>query len=150
MTQSTPARNAGWEQQQKDMATANAAASAASPTEGEPIPLNYLPFTPHLICHLRPAELWQKDPQFSGVSCVAGQLSLWMQAKIKEVTTFEPQDIEELTLALNFGPRTTEPELAAVSGCVKPMFLPSSTNTLGPTFAPIWMRMCLSVTLTAT
>jgi hypothetical protein len=109
-----PELNEAWEQQKLEMADSNTNAAAVSPTTGEPIPLNYLPFTPHLVCHLRPAELWQKEPLFQEFHACLGLLSLWFKGQILEITTFEPQDIEELTFALNFGPRTTEPEVAAV------------------------------------
>lgn len=109
-----PAANPQWEQQQRSQAAANERAVALSPTDGDEIPLAWVPFTPHLLCHLRPADLWERDRPRAEFRATLGDLSLWLQDHIRQMGRFEPQDIEELTFAVNFGPRTSRPDVAAV------------------------------------
>lgn len=109
-----PAINQEWERQKVELAADNVAATQLSPTSGEPIPVEYMPFTPHLICHLRPAELWGADALHKEFIATCGHLGVWLGGRISEITRFEPQEIEELTFAINFGPRTTPPQVAAV------------------------------------
>ena len=47
-------------------------------------------------------------------STTLGDLGQWLEQQIRDITRFEPQEIEELTFAVNFGPRTSPPEVAAV------------------------------------
>ena len=109
-----PAANAAWEQEKEQLASSNQDAIALSPTDGDPIPLNYLPFTPHLLLHVRPAELWQRDRTFAEFRGTLGDLGLWLKSSIQTMTHFEPEEIEELTFAINFGPRNSQPDIAAV------------------------------------
>ena len=109
-----PAVNQGWEEKKKELAADNVAAVQLSPTSGEPIPVQYMPFTPHLICHLRPAQLWANQSLHKEFIATCGHLGEWLGGSISEITRFEPQEIEELTFAVNFGPRTTPPQIAAV------------------------------------
>lgn len=109
-----PEANLQWEQQQEEMAVANSDAQTLSPTSGKQIPLDYMPFVPNLVFHIRPAEVWSADRRHQEFVNLAFDLNTWLRAKIVELTTFEPEEIEELTLALNFGPRTSAPDVAAV------------------------------------
>lgn len=109
-----PAVNKEWEEEKEQLAADNVASMQLSPTSGEPIPIQYMPFTPHLICHLRPAELWAADSLHKEFIATCGHLGEWLGGSITEITRFEPQEIEELTFAINFGPRTTAPQVAAV------------------------------------
>jgi hypothetical protein len=43
-----------------------------------------------------------------------GDLGLWLKEQISLRTRFEPEEIAELTFAINFGARMSEPEIAAV------------------------------------
>jgi hypothetical protein len=110
-----PAVNEKWEETKVQLAASNEDAEALSPTSGKPIPLDYLPFTPHLICHLRPAELWKKSDRTTvEFQAILGDLGTWLHEQIRSRTHFEPEDIEELTLAVNFGPRMSVPDVAVV------------------------------------
>jgi hypothetical protein len=107
--------NEKWEEKKIQLAASNEDAEALSPTSGKPIPLDYLPFTPHLICHLRPAELWKKSDRTTvEFQAILGDLGTWLHEQIRSRTHFEPEDIEELTLAVNFGPRMSVPDVAVV------------------------------------
>ena len=123
-----PAANAGWEAKKVELAASNENAEQLSPTSGKPIPLDYLPFTPHLICHLRPADLWKKSDRTTvEFQAILGDLGTWLREQIRSRTHFEPEDIEELTMAVNFGPRMSVPDVAVVvrlkDAQTKPNFL---------------------------
>ncbi|MEP3480065.1 MAG: hypothetical protein ABJZ55_12515 [Fuerstiella sp.] len=109
-----PAANKAWEQEKQQLEADNVASLQLSPTSGEVIPMQYMPFTPHLVCHLRPAELWASDSLHREFIATCGHLGEWLGGSIAQITRFEPQEIEELTFAINFGPRTTPPQVAAV------------------------------------
>lgn len=109
-----PARNPGWEQEREEEEESNAIAELLSPTTGKPISLKHIPFTPHLICHLHPSELWSRDAQISEFRALLGDLGIWLENFIQTRTRYAPQEIDELTIAMNFGPRMTEPDIAVV------------------------------------
>ncbi|MDG1894521.1 MAG: hypothetical protein P8J37_06415 [Fuerstiella sp.] len=109
-----PQVNEAWQEEKRNLAVANEGAQKLSPTSGAAISLDYLPFTPHLIFHLRPAEVWSTDRKNREFVATLGDLGQWLEQKIRDITRFEPQEIEELTFAVNFGPRTSAPEVAAV------------------------------------
>lgn len=110
-----PAVNQGWEDKKAELAASNEKAEELSPTSGKAIPLDYVPFTPHLICHLRPAALWKKSDRTTvEFQAILGDLGTWLREQIRSRTHFEPEDIEELTLAVNFGPRMSVPDVAVV------------------------------------
>lgn len=107
-------QNKGWEQEQQAREASNAAAEELSPTKGAAIPLDHIPFTPHVIVHLRPAQLWQKNQRMGEFQALLGNLGIWLTEQIRQVSRFEPAEIEELTIALNFGARMALPDLAMV------------------------------------
>ncbi len=109
-----PQVNEAWQEEKRVLADANEGAKKLSPTSGAAIPLDYLPFTPHLIFHLRPSEIWSTDRKNREFIATLGDLGQWLEQQIRDITRFEPQEIEELTFAVNFGPRTSPPEVAAV------------------------------------
>ena len=109
-----PQVNEAWQEEKRVLAGANENAKSLSPTSGSVIPLDYLPFTPHLIFHLRPSEVWSTDRKNREFVATLGDLGQWLERQIRDITRFEPQEIEELTFAVNFGPRTSPPEVAAV------------------------------------
>jgi hypothetical protein len=108
------APNPGYEKEKQDRVASNDAAAGLSPTNGEPIPLDHLPFTPHVLFHLHPDALWKSDAATSEFRALLSNLGLWLEADIRRRTRFEPADISELTYALNFGPRMTDPDVAVV------------------------------------
>jgi len=111
----SPAINEGWEAQKVAMAASNESAESLSPTSGKPIPLDYLPFTPHLLCHLHPQELWKKNDRTTvEFQATLGDLGLWLREQVLVRTRFEPEEIAELTFAVNFGARMSAPDIAAV------------------------------------
>ena len=109
-----PAPNPGWEAEKAQQAASNESAETLSPTSGKNIPLDYLPFTPHVLCHLRPMELWKKDRSTGEFQAMLGDLGVWLKNQIKLRSRFEPEEIAELTIAINFGSRMSVPDVAAV------------------------------------
>ncbi len=110
-----PQRNAGFEAQQRQQADSDADVKRLSPTSGEPIPLSYFAFTPHLIFHLRPAELWAGDPDRAEFrALLSSEFIGWLEGIILDVTRCKPQEIAELTIAVNFAARGTEADVGAV------------------------------------
>ncbi len=109
-----PAANFGWEVEQARQVASNESAESLSPTSGKNIPLNYLPFTPHVLCHMRPMELWKNDRSTGEFQAMLGHLGLWLKEQISHRTLFEPEDIAELTIAINFGSRMSKPDVAVV------------------------------------
>ncbi|MFM7040071.1 MAG: hypothetical protein ACKO2L_20375, partial [Planctomycetaceae bacterium] len=106
--------NIAYQQEKAAQVASNESAEDLSPTSGKPIPLDYLPFTPHVILHLRPEELWAKDPAKTEFLAMLGDLGTWLAAQIETRTRHLPKDIAELTIALNFGARLTPPDVAMV------------------------------------
>lgn len=97
-----------------ERAASNHDAKALSPTSGEPIPVDYLPFTPHVLCHMHPAELWKEDRNTAEFQATLSTLGIWLKAQIETRTRYKPEEISELTFAVNFGPRMSAPDVAAV------------------------------------
>jgi len=106
--------NIAYQQEKAAQVASNESAEDLSPTSGKPIPLDYLPFTPHVILHLRPEQLWAKDPAKTEFLAMLGDLGTWLAAQIETRTRHLPKDIAELTIALNFGARLTPPDVAMV------------------------------------
>ncbi|MFM7058381.1 MAG: hypothetical protein ACKO2P_15800, partial [Planctomycetota bacterium] len=106
--------NVAFQQEKAEQAASNESAEQLSPTTGKPIPLDYLPFTPHVVIHLRPEELWSKDPVKAEFLAMLGDLGTWLASLIEDRTRRIPREIAELTIALNFGARLTPPDVAMV------------------------------------
>lgn len=109
-----PAINEEWEASKADMAESNEAAKQLSPTSGERIPMQYLAVAPDLVLHLRPSEIWGAERSNREFVATLSQLGVWLEGQIQEITGFAPLEIEELTLGINFGPLTSEPDIIAV------------------------------------
>ena len=97
-----------------DRAASDDDAKTLSPTSGEPIPVDYLPFTPHVLCHMHPAELWKEDRNTAEFQANLSTLAIWLKGQIETRTRYKPEEISELTFAVNFGPRMSAPDVAAI------------------------------------
>ena len=106
--------SAEYQEEVAERAASNDDAKALSPTSGEPIPVDYLPFTPHVLCHMHPAELWKEDRDTAEFQAMLSTLGIWLKAQIETRTRYKPEEISELTFAVNFGPRMSAPDVAAV------------------------------------
>ncbi len=107
--------NVEWQKENAEQTASNSSAELLSPTKGSPIPLTHIPFTPHILCHLRPAELWSENNNvMNEFRAMLSDLEIWLTDQIRTRARFEPQDISELTIALNFGARMAAPDVALV------------------------------------
>jgi hypothetical protein len=91
-----------------------AIAESASPTQGEPITLQFVPAGARIIVNLRPAELWQAGALGEEFRYCLGPLGEWTEAKIKELCLYEPAQIEEALICLILGPKGVPPQTAVV------------------------------------
>ncbi|HQZ67751.1 MAG TPA: hypothetical protein PLY87_21825 [Planctomycetaceae bacterium] len=112
--------NEAYQESVAELAVSNDAAKSLSPTSGEVIPVDYLPFTPQVLCHMHPAELWKEDRNTAEFQAMLSTLGIWLKEQIELRTRFTPQEISELTFAVNFGPRMSAPEVAAVVRLANP------------------------------
>ena len=71
-----------------------------SPTKGDPITLVCMPYGVSAVVHLRPAELWAKNPKREEFRFCFGPLGEWLEAQIKALCNHDPAAIEELTIGL--------------------------------------------------
>lgn len=107
--------NEAWEAEKEELRQSAAAADAVSPTDGKQIDLRYLPPGGNIIVHLHPAEIWSEQDSRKEVLFALGEpLRKWLEARIREISTFEPAEIDQLTISIGLGPRESEPEIAAV------------------------------------
>lgn len=109
-----PQQSEDWQETKQELAASEASAQNLSPTSGEPIPLEFMPIQPQLVCHLRPSQIWAPDASSQELIALTFDLGTWLSERIQTITRFEPQEIEEVTFGINFGARTSEPQIAAV------------------------------------
>lgn len=111
-----PQVNVQLEQETQQLAAENEDAKSISPTHGEPVTVQYMPFTPHLVFHIRPADVWANNRSMKEFIAALGDpgFGRWLHDSILNLTKFEPTEIEELTIGINFGARTATPDVAAV------------------------------------
>lgn len=69
-----------------------------SPTKGDPITLVCMPYGVSAIVHLRPAELWAKNPKREEYRYCWGPLGEWLESQIKALSNQDPANIDELTI----------------------------------------------------
>ncbi|MFO0428891.1 MAG: hypothetical protein ACK526_20160 [Planctomyces sp.] len=86
----------------------------SSPTSGSPIPVSEIPFSADLICHLHPSEIWKDTPELREFRQCLPELEPWMKSLVQKYASSGPESVSELTFAMNFGPRGSKPDVAAV------------------------------------
>ena len=106
--------NKEWTAEKKSLEDAAVAAQDVSPTDGQPIDLKYLPPGASIVVHLHPSELWSNEDSRREFIFALGPLGKWLAENVRTLTQFEPQEIEQLTIAIGLGARETEPEISAV------------------------------------
>lgn len=88
--------------------------SAASPTKGEKIELQYIPFGSQVILNIRPAELWKKESLGEELRFCLTPVAKLIEDKFQEYFKRKPEEIEEAQICLIPGTQGTLPEVAAV------------------------------------
>lgn len=86
----------------------------ASPTQGDPIPLEMIPSGAQILLHLRPTELWQAESQGEEFRYCLGPLGEFLDQQIKTVCKKPPQEIESVLFAWIANTRGTPPSLSVV------------------------------------
>ena len=84
------------------------------PATGTAVSMDYIPVVPQLVLHLRPGAIWADEVNQREPAETLGELGIWLREYIEQTTRFEPSEIEELTIAVNFGARTSVPDIAVV------------------------------------
>ncbi len=117
---SQPKVNPEWQEQKAELASSNEDAKSLSPTDGQPIPMELMPVAPHLVFHIRPADVWANNRAMAEFRASLGDpgFGRWLEDSITSLTRFEPNEIDELTIAINFGARTAAPDVVAVARLV--------------------------------
>lgn len=88
--------------------------SNESPTKGEKIELQYMPFGPQIVLNIRPAELWQKESLGEELRFCLTPLAKLLEDRFQEYFHRKPEEIEEAQICLIPGQQGTLPEVAAV------------------------------------
>lgn len=108
-----PKRNSAYDSEVAQNRTDMEKIAATAPTRGEPIALNFMPSGTRVIVNLHPAEFWKKDSLAEEFRYCLGPVGIWLEGKIKELTKFEPSQIERMRICLIPGLRHEMPEVAA-------------------------------------
>jgi hypothetical protein len=112
------------------------AAATASPVEpaktaNEPIVLLLAPAGARLVIHVRPAELWGKNPRAEELRRCLPELAAWSAARWSEWCLFSPEEIDEALFAFVLQSPSVPPELAATVRLQKPSGLEEIARRFG-------------------
>lgn len=88
--------------------------SAASPTDGKFIELQYIPFGAQVILNIRPAELWQKESLGEELRYCLPPLAKFLESTFDDLFKRKPEQIEEAQICLIPGVQGSLPDVAAV------------------------------------
>ncbi|MBS0202783.1 MAG: hypothetical protein JSS49_07770 [Planctomycetes bacterium] len=89
-------------------------ARAGSPTKGQPIELQYIPFGAQVVINIRPAELWASQSLGEELRYCLPPIAKLMETQFQELFKRKPEEIEEAQICLIPGAQGTLPEIAAV------------------------------------
>ena len=96
-------------------------ADLASPTRGKPIALNYMPPGVKIVINLQLQEFWQEGSLAEEFRfCLGASFNDWFTANVKELTGFEPAQIDRLMLGVVPGLRGQMPQFAGLVELVEP------------------------------
>jgi DNA-directed RNA polymerase subunit RPC12/RpoP len=96
------------------VAAAGTGSLTASPTQGDPIPLEMIPSGAQILIHIRPAELWEAESQGEEFRYCLGPLGEYLDQQIKSLCKKSPKEIESVLFAWIANTRGTPPSLAMV------------------------------------
>lgn len=86
----------------------------ASPTQGKPISLKYVPGGARVLINLHPAVLWTNGGKMEEFRACCGPLAGWLEGQIKTLCLDEPANIDELLIAIIPSEKGQPPDVAAV------------------------------------
>jgi len=115
-TQKLPARSQRQTATQSvtDTVVAEVAAVECTPADVDPISLECIPVVPQLLLHIHPAKLWSVTEPYRQFTGTLGNAGTWLRRFIEESTRFDVSEIAALTIAVNFGSRGSQPDVAMV------------------------------------
>lgn len=94
--------------------------SELRPTNGRPISLQYAQWGTSMVVHLRPAEMWGSDPVMAEFMVSTLNFGTdYLEPKIKELTGFEPSELEEVTFCISMGQKGSPPSVTTICTLVK-------------------------------
>lgn len=82
--------------------------------KGEAISLKMVPLGARFLINVRPAELWKKDSQGEEFRYCLGPLGEYLESRIKELSRFEPAEIEEILFCIIPNAQGEAPHVAGV------------------------------------
>ncbi len=89
----------------------------ASPTQGPPLKLRYIPLGARMVIHLRPAELWADTELADEFRACLGPLIPGLESRLQELSLFSPAELDSVLLA--FIPKSRDEfEIAVVAQTV--------------------------------
>ena len=115
-----PQADEKWQADTAKMRNQSDLASGASPTSGKKITLNYMPDGVDVVINLHPSIIWGDAPHMQEFRGCLGPFASWLEAKITELTKFEPKQIEELTIGMILEGYGFEPSLCLLVRLVEP------------------------------
>ncbi|HBH50299.1 MAG TPA: hypothetical protein DDY91_00225 [Planctomycetaceae bacterium] len=78
---------------------ARTAGEPASPTQGPPLKLKYVPLGTRMVIHLRPSELWADTDAADEFRACLGPLVPAVEQRLAELALFPPGELESVLLA---------------------------------------------------
>lgn len=86
---------------------------AATPTHGEPIALTFMPAGTRVVVNLHPDEFWSPGSLAEEFRFCLGPIGVWLETKIKDLSGFEPAQIDRMRICLIPGVKGNPPDVAA-------------------------------------
>jgi len=74
-------------------------AEPASPTQGPPLKLKFVPLGARMVIHLRPSELWADTDLADEFRACLGPLVPALESRLQELSLFPPAELESVLLA---------------------------------------------------
>lgn len=116
-----PQRDEQYVSDRKQLETNKEFADQASPTQGSPIALNYMPPGVRIVINLHPVEFWKEGSLAEEFRfCLGTAFNDWFAGNIKEMTGFEPAKIDRLMLGIIPGLRGEMPQVAGLVELTEP------------------------------
>jgi hypothetical protein len=98
--------------------TATDYAKLGSPTKGQAIELQFIPFGTQVVINLHPAELWKSMSLGEEIRYCVPPLAKFIESTLNDLFKRKPEQVEELLICLIPGVRGTMPDIAAVAHMV--------------------------------
>ena len=105
------------------------AANSPAP-DSPPVSLTGIPVSPQLLIHLRPAILWNGRRVHQEFMATLGNVTQWLRDRIENTSHLKVETIDSATIAVNFGSRTSQPDVAWILRMQDPLPRPAFLQEL--------------------